>query len=214
MEDWAIQREDWLRQHLKLPNGIPSWYMIERVLDVIDPKQFEKCFAEWMQEVTKSCKGGVVAIDGKTVRGTANEKVGKRAVHIVSAWCSGNKLVLGQVKTDDKSNEITAIPELLDLLFIKGSIVTIDAMGCQKDIAKKIVKEKKADYVLALKENHPLLYAEVQEYFKNAETNEFKDEKIQHYRTIEKGHGRIEERLYYYSSDIKWMDAKEDWAKF
>ncbi len=213
MEDWATRREDWLSQYLELPEGNPSWYTIERVLDVIDPKQFEKSFAQWMQDVTKSCKGDVVAIDGKTMRGTANEKAGKRAVHIVSAWCSGNKLVLGQVKTDDKSNEITAIPELLDLLFVKGSIITTDAMGCQKDIAKKIVKEKKADYVLGLKENHPLLYSEVKEYFEDAETSEFKDEKIQHYRTMEKGHGRIEERLYYLSTDTKWMDAKDDWTK-
>jgi predicted transposase YbfD/YdcC len=123
---------------------------------------------------------------------------------------AGDKLILGQVKTDGKSNEITAIPELLDLLFIKGSIVTIDAMGCQKDIATKIVKEKKADYVLSLKDNHEILKGEVEEYFKDAEQAGFKDEKILQYSTKEKGHGRIEERLYYYSTDIKWMDAKKD----
>ncbi len=122
-------------------------------------------------------------------------------------------IVLGQVKTDEKSNEITAIPELLDMLFIKGAIVTIDAMGCQKDIARKIVKEKKADYVLSLKDNHEILKGEVEEYFKDAEKDIFKDEKILKYSTLEKGHGRIEERSYYYSTDIKWMDAKKDWEK-
>jgi predicted transposase YbfD/YdcC len=138
MEDWATQNEEWLRQYLELPNGIPSWYTIKRVFDVIDPKQFEKCFAGWVRQITKMKEGTVVAIDGKTMRGTDDEKSGKRAVHIVSAWCSENNLVMGQVKTKDKSNEITAIPELLDLLLIKGAIVTIDAMGCQKDIATKI----------------------------------------------------------------------------
>ena len=213
IEEWAIAKEKWLRQYLELPNGIPTWYTIERVMDVIDPKQFEKCFVEWMKEVTQIKEGDVVAIDGKTMRGTADKSAGKKAVHIVSAWCSGDKLVLGQVKTDEKSNEITAIPELLDMLFIKGAIVTIDAMGCQKEIATKIVKEKKADYVLSLKDNHETLKGEVEEYFKDAEQNDFKDEKILQYRTFEKGHGRIEERLYYYSTDIRWMDAKKDWTK-
>ncbi|MFY9591442.1 MAG: ISAs1 family transposase [Bacteroidales bacterium] len=211
MEDWATQNEEWLRQYLELPNGIPSWYTIKRVFDVIDPKQFEKCFAGWVRQITKMKEGTVVAIDGKTMRGTDDEKSGKRAVHIVSAWCSENNLVMGQVKTKDKSNEITAIPELLDLLLIKGAIVTIDAMGCQKDIATKIAKTKKADYVLSLKENHPLLHEEVEAYFKDAEQNDFQG--IGHYRTLDKGHGRIEDRKYYYSTDIKWMDARKDWTK-
>lgn len=211
MEDWATENEEWLRQYLELPNGTPSWYTIERVFDVIDPKQFEKCFSEWVRQITKMKEGTVVAIDGKTMRGTDGEESGKKAVHIVSAWCSENNLVLGQVKTEDKSNEITAIPELLDLLLIKGAIVTIDAMGCQKDIAEKIVKAKKADYVLSLKENHPLLHKEVEAYFKDAEQKDFAE--IGYYRTVDKGHGRIEERKYYYSTDIKWMDARKDWAK-
>lgn len=213
MEDWAVEKEEWLRQYLELPNGIPSWYTIERVFDVIDPKQFEKCFVEWMKEVTQFKEGDVVAIDGKTMCGTADKSAGKKAVYIVSAWCSSDKLVLGQVKTDEKSNEITAIPELLDMLFIKGAIVTIDAMGCQKDIAKKIVIEKKSDYVLSLKDNHEILKGEVEEYFKDVEQARFKDDKVLRYSTMEKGHGRIEERLYYYSTDIRWMDAKKDWTK-
>ncbi|MFU0801205.1 MAG: ISAs1 family transposase [Xylanivirga thermophila] len=213
MEDWAIENEDWLKQYLELPNGIPSWYTIERVFDIIDPKQFEMCFMEWMREITNIKKGSVVAIDGKTMRGTIDKESGKKAIHIVSAWCSENKLVMGQVKTDEKSNEITAIPELLDMLFIKGAIVTIDAMGCQKDIAKKIVKDAKADYVLSLKENHPLLYEEVEAYFKDVEKSGFNDKNIGALRTIEKGHGRIEERLYYYSTDTSWMNVQKDWEK-
>lgn len=213
IEDWAIENEEWLRQYLELPNGIPSWYTIERVFDVINPKQFEKCFVEWVNEVIQLKKGEVVSVDGKTMRGTTDKESGKKAVHIVSAWCSENKMVLGQVKTDEKSNEITAIPELLDMLFIKGAIVTIDAMGCQKDIATKIVKDAKADYVLSLKENHPLLFEEVEKYFKDAEQNSFEDNSIGKFRTMEKGHGRIEERIYYYCTDIKWMDARKDWTK-
>lgn len=213
MEIWAIKREGWLKKYLELPNGIPSDSTIRRVFDFIDPKQFEKCFTEWMKEIVQISKGTIVAIDGKTMCGTADEKAGKKAIHIVNAWCSENKMILGQVKTDDKSNEITAVPELLDMLFIKGCIVTVDALNTQKDIVKKIVKENKADYVVALKENHPVLHDEVKEYFSNEEKNDFKNEGIERHRTIEKGHGRVEERIYYYSTDIKWMDARKDWEK-
>jgi predicted transposase YbfD/YdcC len=213
IEVWAKKKEEWLRKYLELPNGIPSYSTIRRVFDFIDPKQFEKCFATWMKEVTEISKGTIVAIDGKTMCGTADKAADKKGIHIVNAWCSANKMILGQVKTDDKSNEITAVPELLDMLFIKGCIVTVDAMNTQKDTVKKIVKENKADYVVVLKENHPILYGEVQEYFLDEEKNGFKNEKIESYRTFEKGHGRIEERIYYYSTDIKWIDAKEEWEK-
>jgi predicted transposase YbfD/YdcC len=211
MELWATEREEWLRKYIELPNGIPSQYTLERVCDVIDPKQFAKCFVEWMKEVTELSKGTIIAIDGKTARCTAEK--GKKTIHIVYAWCSSNKMILGQVKTDEKSNEITAVPELLDMLFIKGCIVTVDALNTQKKTVEKIVKEKKADYVVALKGNHETLYNEVQDYYLDAETDGFKNTDIQYYRTIEKGHGRIEERRYYYSTDIKWMDARKDWSK-
>lgn len=213
IEIWAKQREEWLRKYVELPNGIPSQYTFERVCDVIDPKQFAKCFTEWMKDVTEMSKGTIVAIDGKTLCGTSDQKKGKKPIHIVNAWCSSNKMVLGQVKTEEKSNEITAVPELLDLLFVKGCIVTVDAMNTQKKTIEKIVKEKKADYVVALKGNHETLHQEVMDYFKYAEENGFKDEKIQSYRTLEKGHGRIEERLYYYSTDINWLEARKDWKK-
>ena len=162
-----------------------------------------------MREIANVQEGTVVAIDGKTMCGTKEKGNAKSNIHIVSAWCSSDKLVLGQVKTDEKSNEITAISELLDMLFIKGCIVTTDAMGCQKDIAKKIVYDKKADYVFVLKGNHPLLTRKLND----AEAEGFKNKKIEEYRTIEKGHGRIEERIYYFSTDINWMDAKDDRRK-
>lgn len=212
MEEWAMDNEEWLKKYLELPNGIPSKYTLERVFDFIDPKQFQKCFSEWMKEVTQIDAGTVVAIDGKSMRGTSRSN-GKKAVQIVSAWCSSNKMVLGQVKTDEKSNEITAVPELLELLCIKGCIVTVDALNTQKDIVKKIVEDKKADYVVALKENHPTLHREVVEYFKDLESNNFESDKVHKYQTKEKNHGRIEKRTYYYSTDIKWVDAKEDWKK-
>jgi predicted transposase YbfD/YdcC len=213
MEIWALKKEEWLKKYIELPNGIPSYSTIRRVFDFIGPKQFEKCFVEWMKEIVQVSKGSIVAIDGKTMRGTADESNGKKAIHIVNAWCSENKMILGQVKTDVKSNEITAVPELLDMLFIKGCIVTVDALNTQKDTVKKIVKENKADYVVALKENHPVLHGEVKEYFSNEEKNGFKNENIECHRTMEKGHGRIEERIYCYSTDIKWMDARKDWEK-
>jgi len=211
MEIWAREREGWLGKYLELPNSIPSQYTYERVCDVIDPKQFAKCFTEWMKDITEMSKGTIVAIDGKTARGTAAK--GKKPIHIVNAWCSSNKMILGQVKTDEKSNEITAVPELLDMLFLKGCIVTVDALNTQKKTVEKIVKDKKADYVVALKGNHEILHNEVVDYYKDAEAGGFKDEKIQYYKTLEKGHGRIEERRYYYSTDIKWMDARKDWVK-
>lgn len=216
-DDWEIvvafaeKRENWFRKYLELPNGIPSIHTFRRVFRWIDPKQFEKCFIRWTKEIARVSKGSIVAIDGKTVCGAKEGEQEKSAVHIVSAWLNKNSLVLGQVKTDEKSNEITAIPELLDLLFVKGAIVTIDAMGTQKDIAKKIVKEKEADYVLALKGNHPLLHEEVEKYFAQALREGFKDIQYQHVHTANKGHGRIENRDYFLVSDIAWMDARKDW---
>ncbi len=211
IEIWANSREDWLRRYLELPNGIPSQYTYQRVFDVIDPKHFTKCFTQWMKDVTEISKGTIVSIDGKTARGTAEK--GKKAIHIVNAWCSSNKMILGQVKTNEKSNEITAVPELLDMLFIKDCIVTVDALNTQKKTVEKIVKGNKADYVVALKSNHATLHNEVKDYFQDAEADGFKDDKIESYRTLEKGHGRIEERNYYYSTDIAWMDARKEWVK-
>lgn len=213
MQIFAEDHVDWFRKYIPLTNGVPSHDTIERVFKQIDPKIFMKCFMEWTQIVANIIKRGIVAIDGKTMCGTFDSATGKKALHIVSAWFSETSMVLGQVKTTEKSNEITAIPELLDILDITGCIVTIDAMGTQKDIAEKIIK-KKGDYVLALKGNHPLLYQEVEEFFKEAEDEKYrKEHSINTYQNHDKGHGRIERRDYYITSNIRWMDAKKEWKK-
>lgn len=218
---WCQQEQNynWLKKYISLENGIPSLSTIRRVLNAIDPKQFEKCFISWVEKMTIYSEDGgdTVAIDGKTMRGSRN---GDKATHIVSAWCSANNLVLGQVKTDEKSNEITAIPVLLDLLFLEGCVVTIDSMGCQKKIVEKIMK-KGADYLISLKGNQETLHQEVEGYFEDKinegeldkAANDPENQKIEIVQTLEKGHGRIELRRYYYSTDIDWMiDAKADWC--
>ena len=216
-DDWEIvilfakQHLDWLKKFLELPNGIPSVHTFRRVFRMIDPKQFEKCFIYWVKEIARNTKGAVVAIDGKTARGARDVGQEKSPIHIVCAWMNKNGLVLGQVKTEEKSNEITAIPELLDLLYLKGATITTDAMGAQKDIARKIIKEKEANYVLALKKNHEILHNDVEDYFKFAFTENFKDISYQYVKTSEKGHGRIEIREYYLITDISWLEGKEAW---
>ena len=163
MEDWGNAKAEWLSTFLELPNGIPSHDTFNRIFSLIDPEQFHKAFTDWVKAVAEKVEG-VVAIDGKTVRRSKDLPNGKQAIHVVSAWAVKNSLVLGQYKTEEKSNEITAIPELLKQLDIKGCIVTIDAMGTQKKIAEDIVS-KEADYILSLKENQPLLYENVSLYF-------------------------------------------------
>jgi len=216
-DDWEIvilfaeQHLEWLKKFLELPNGIPSVHTFRRVFRMIDPKQFEKCFIYWVKEIARDTKGTIVAIDGKTARGARDAGQEKSPIHIVSAWINKNGLVLGQVKTNEKSNEIKAIPELLDLLYLKGATITTDAMGAQKDIARKIVKEKEANYVLALKKNHETLHNDVEDYFNFAIKEDFKDIPYQYVKTSEKGHGRIETREYYLITDISWLDGKETW---
>lgn len=213
MEDFATKREEWFRKYIPLRNGIPSHDTIQRVFQWIPPKKFLQCFIEWTQMIACIAKGGIVAIDGKTMRRTFDSLTGKKALHIVSAWFSENKIVLGQYATDEKSNEITAIPELLDLLDITGCIVTVDAMGTQKEIAEKIVG-KKADYVMALKGNHRLLYEEVKGFFGEIKTpKDLQEYEVEKHEEIEKGHGRIETRQYYLVRQINWLDAREDWKE-
>ena len=196
--------KQWLKDYLKLPNGIPSADTILRVLSRIDSKRFEDCLRSWMSGYFRDRvqAGSVVAIDGKTVRGSGNSE--KKAIHLVSAWSDELHLVLGQVQTEEKSNEITAIPELLVALDLAGCIVTIDAMGCQKEIARTIV-EKKSDYVLAVKGNHPTLSTEVKDYF------ETMPETTAHYTELTKDHGRIERRDAYLCTDISWFADKPKW---
>ncbi len=217
-DDWECiacfteKRLDWFKKYVEFPYGVPSHDTYERVFSWVNPKIFLQSFLDWTQMVSNIVKGGIVAIDGKTMRGTGDEAGGKKALHMVSAWFSENSLVLGQIKTNEKSNEITAIPQLLDIIDITGTVVTIDAMGTQKDIARK-VREKKADYVLALKANHETLYNEVVEFFEKASDENYQEEHgIKTHREITKGHGRNEVREAFITSDIAWMkEANESW---
>jgi predicted transposase YbfD/YdcC len=210
IEIFAKKREEWFRNFLEIPNGIPSHDTFERTFRWIDPKQFEKCFVHWVREIAALAARSIVAIDGKTMCGAFDTDDRKSPVHIVSAWASENGMVLGQVKTNEKSNEITAIPELLDLIFVKNCIVTIDAMGTQTKIADKII-EKKADYVLALKGNQPNLHKDVIDFFEDAEKTGFDGLKIKSCMTTDKDHGRIETRKYFLVEDIDWLSMKDNW---
>lgn len=193
METFGKSKEAWLKQFLKLENGIPSHDTFGDVFAIIDGESFQRCFMRWIEGVFTVTAGQVVAIDGKTARRSYQQGRKKGAIHMVRAWASENGLTLGQRKVDEKSNEITAIPELLDLLNVTGCIVTIDAMGCQKKIAQKI-RDGKADYVLRLKENQGKLFQDVVDWFAYADQVDFADMIHDYHKTVDKGHGRIEIR--------------------
>lgn len=205
---FAEVKEEWLKKYIPLENGIPSHDTFQRVFEHIDAKAFNKAFMNWTNKLSEHTDGRIIAIDGKTVRRSFDGEKG--AIHIVNAWVDENDMILGQMKTDSKSNEITAIPELLDLLFLKDSIVTIDAMGTQKKIAEKIAL-KKGDYVLALKGNQGVFHKEVQEFMEDGLANNFKDIECSKKTTREKGHGRIEKREYFQTNDIEWFTEKSKW---
>lgn len=192
MEDFGTAREEWLKTFLRLPHGIPSEDTFGAVFAALDPKAFEAAFQAWTRSVSGSITG-VLAIDGKTIRRSFDKAGKKSAMHMVSAWSSLNGAVFGQVATSEKSNEITAIPALLKMLQIKGLIVTIDAMGCQKEIAEQIVRQG-ADYVLQVKNNQPNLLEDIKETFEWAERRQFKGMSATHSEETEKGHGRVETR--------------------
>lgn len=187
------EREEWLRQFLELPNGTPSHDTLGRVFSLLDPEQFEQCFRRWVASVFEATEGEVVAIDGKTIRRSHDRSCGQEALHLVTAWATSNHLVLGQRKVDEKSNEITAIPELLEVLRLKGCIVTIDAMGTQTEIAERIIQQE-ANYVLPVKENQAHLLEDVELFFRLAEQNDFSKVDHTYAEMVNKGHGRIEKR--------------------
>jgi predicted transposase YbfD/YdcC len=193
IEMFGLAKEAWLRTILELPNGIPSHDTFGRVFGRIDPEQFRNSFMGWVETVQEVMKGQVIAIDGKEIRGSKDGKLGKGAIDMVSAWATANRIVLGQQKVDEKSNEITAIPKLLQMLELEGCIVTIDAMGCQTEIVERIV-EKNAGYVLALKENQGRLFEDVELAFKDALENGWQDIQHDYYRTEDDAHGRHEIR--------------------
>jgi len=202
IEDFGHEREDWLKQFLELPEGIPSHDTFNRVFRLLDPVQFQACFLSWMQAVAAATAGEVVAIDGKALRRSFDKGTAKRAIHMVSAWATANGVVLGQRKVDAKSNEITAIPELLDLLALTGCIVTIDAMGCQRAIAQKIVVQG-ADYVLALKGNQPTLEQAVQRFFVTGPAAEVHRTTSAYAEQTGQGHGRVETRCAWISDELE-----------
>jgi len=210
IENYGRCKEEWLKTFLDLPNGIPSEDTFGRVFSLINPREFEKCFLEWIKSVAKITAGDIIAIDGKTLRRSYSKKSNKAAIHMVSAWSSGNTCVLGQLKTEEKSNEITAIPELLKVLDLHGCIVTIDAMGAQKAIAKQIV-DGGGDYLLAIKGNQPSLHEEITGFFKEAMKNDFNGIEHSFYEEKNKAHGRIEHRKYWAVGNIEWMENKDDW---
>jgi predicted transposase YbfD/YdcC len=220
-DDWvAVEmfgkaKHDWLKQFLELPNGIPSHDTFGRVFGALDPEQFQSCFLNWISAVSEITQGQVIALDGKTLRRSHDKTLGKKAIVMVSAWATANGLVLGQRKVDEKSNEITAIPELLQALEISGCIITIDAMGCQKEIAADVVAQD-ADYVLALKENHGNLYEDVELLFDDLEESQFSAYEYDCERTVNKGHGRIEIRQCWTISDpdvLRYLRGTKDWEK-
>jgi predicted transposase YbfD/YdcC len=225
-DDWSEielfghAKEAFFKSFLPLPNGIPSHDTFGRVFARLNPQQFQRCFLEWVQDLVRASASngqvqGVVAIDGKRVCGSRDTPSGKGAIQMVSAWAQENHMVLGQVKVDDKSNEITAIPTLLELLDLEGCIVTIDAMGCQKEIAG-VITDGRGDYVLALKGNHSVLHQDVITTFNEGLDTHFKGISHHKHETVEKGHGRIETRRYFLVDDpfyMRYLDQQEKWPK-
>ncbi|BAY97902.1 transposase [Tolypothrix tenuis PCC 7101] len=193
IENYGISKQQWLEEFLVLPNGIPSDDTFRRVFEFINPEALNRCFLSWVETLVTKMGGEIIPIDGKTIRGSYDRNQGKSALHVISAWSSEQHLVLAQMKVEDKSNEITAIPALLELIDITGAIITIDAMGTQTEIAKKII-DKKADYILALKANHPTLCSQVSEWFETALADNFQGIDVSYDNRIEKGHHRREIR--------------------
>jgi predicted transposase YbfD/YdcC len=192
---WGRTKRDWLEKFLDLSAGIPSHDRFNAILAALKPAEFETCLLSWITALHEVTGGQIVPIDGKTLRRSFDAASGKAAIHMVSAWAAANHISLGQVVTDAKSNEITAIPKLLDLLEISGCLVTIDAMGCQTAIAQQIVAQQ-ADYCLAVKGNQPTLHQGIKDFFEEHLADDFARTKVRRHETTEHGHGREEERMY------------------
>jgi predicted transposase YbfD/YdcC len=209
MDDWTSismfgrSKIVWLRQYLPYKHGIPSHDVLGKVFAALDPAQFSRCFSDWVNSMAELTGGEIIAVDGKTICGSDKKSSGKSAFHVVSAYATGNRLCLGQEAVDEKSNEITAIPALLKLLTVKGCIITIDAMGCQKSIAEAII-DKQADYVLMVKDNQKGLKEQVEKVF-DLNSKTVAD------MTFDAGHGRIEQRICQAIDDLAFLDDKEDW---
>jgi len=202
IEEYGIEKEIWLKKYVELANGIPSHDTINRVFSRLDTKTFQECFISWVQSVVTKSNHKFINIDGKRLC-NSGENGSKSMIHLVNAWSNSNQMLLGQIKTEEKSNEITAIPTLLDLLELEGATITIDAMGCQTAIAEKII-DAGGDYVLAVKENQKFLHDDIRDAF--AQTPDATSE-----TTIEKAHGRIEKRTCKIITDMVWVNKKDNW---
>jgi predicted transposase YbfD/YdcC len=213
MELYGLSKYDWLSTFLELPNGIPSPDTFRRVFEKIRPDEFERCFEIWVLQILNDVFPQLIAIDGKEIRGSYDREAGTKSVHLVSAWSSESQLVLAQTKVSSKSNEITAIPILLDVLDIEGSIITIDAMGTQKKIADKIYQAN-GDYILSLKANHPTLFQDIKAWFHSQQTASLLPLPLAH--TTEAGHHRIEIRKYwaFSLSQLPPLHESSQWAGF
>jgi len=215
VEAFGKAKKAWFESFLELPNGIPSHDTFNRVFNRLDPQQFQSCFMKWISAANELIQGQVIAIDGKLLRRSHDKGIGKAAIDMVSAWANSNHLVLGQIKVDDKSNEITAIPQLLKALDVSGCIVTIDALGCQTEIAETII-DQEAEYVLSLKENQGRLYEDVKLLFDDMESSDYTAYTYDHARTVNKGHGRIEIRECWTISDpevLCHLRGFDNWKK-
>lgn len=209
IEEFGKHRRSWLERYLKLPHGIPSYHTFKRIFTCLDPRAFQRCFMEWTKALCEQIGLPQIAIDGKTLRGSRG-KLGP-ALHMVSAWATEGHLSLAQIATEEKSNEITAIPKLLELLDIKGALVTIDAMGCQKEIAEAIC-EKEGDYILTVKENQPNLLDDIQEELAKALDTNFEGLQYDTYATEEKMHGREEKRSYTIIHNPQHIRSMDQWT--
>jgi len=210
IEDFGRAKHDWLKTFLDLPNGIPCHDTYRRLFERLDPAEFQRGFLGWIEALHEATERQVIAIDGKTLRRSFDRAKGRSALHLVHAWATANHLLLGQVAVDEKSNEITAIPKLLKMLELSGAIVTIDAMGCQKEIARTI-RGRKADYLLALKANHERLFEQVVAFWGGACARQMRGPDIGYHREWSEGHGRDEFRRCWATSDLSWLEGREGW---
>jgi len=211
MEAFGLAKQAWLSTFLDLKHGIPSEDTFRRVLSALDPKAFNACFIAWVQALSGGTAGKLVPIDGKTVRHSFNRATGKKALHVVSAWIANNRLSLGQLATEEKSNEITAIPKLLELLDIRGATITVDAMGCQRHIAAKVI-EQGGDYIMGLKGNQEIAHKEVEEFFTEARAHDFRGTEHSFHESVDGSeHGRVEVRRVWSSQELDWFEDRSKW---
>jgi len=210
ISQYGIAKQDWLKTFLHLPNGIPSHDTFNRIFHLLRPEEFQRCFSSWINAAMEMTRGQVIAIDGKKLRRSYDNKSNKAAVHMVSAWASANHVVLGQVKTEEKSNEIKAIPELLKILDIAGCIVTVDAAGCQKKIVGDII-DRSGDYVAAVKGNQPTLFKSISNFFRKAKMEQLNGSDFDFFSSETTGHGRHEVRCCFSTENIGGISGLSDW---